>query len=546
MAVTVRDCMNLPVFKDAKVVGGFSGIDSEVKAVSVIETTNLDEMLVDLAQGNELIITAFFDARDDVQKQCKVIRMLKRCREAAIVLFYVGILVPEIHPDLISTADEIGMPLICMPPMRYDLSYADTISAVMELVIKDRMYPMMQLLNEIIYEFSKAEIEQQSLQYAVQLIAQKLSCGIIIFNSNLNPLLLSNVPNSVYYTLDGTIRNLLNQGTYTYNKYGKFNIRIEEKSITVYNTPIQIEKHSYMYLYIIDYNNNIYNTALEEIAELIKLCSSIWRYNPIEEAESRLVQTILNKDSMLVNLIANKFNICTANICGFLQIKHKLSSLSLLELQDISRKLKNNMENLSIRILSNEQQDCIEMILLKKKEGNNIDNPMLFDEIIKATCKVVTESNLIMIIILDIMGLEQFYEEYRYIKRAGDVAQLVYPYKRNLTKYDIRFAEYCLNLTSKHNGELIKFKELLKPLSEYDLTHTSNILETLAVYILDTGLNTQQTARILFLHPNTVQYRIKKAESILKANISYTLLLLMLSVALGIYRISIDNKKESE
>lgn len=267
MAVTIRDCMNLPVFKGAEIVGGFSGIDNEVKAVSVIETTNLDEMLVDLAQGNELIITAFFDARYDVLKQCKVIRLLKRCREAAIVLFYVGILVPEIHPDLISTADEIGMPIICMPPMRYDLSYADTISAVMELIIEDRMYPMMQLLNEVISEFSKAEVQQQSLQYALQLIAQKLSCGMVIFDSNLIPLLLANVPDNVYYTLDGAIRNLLNQGTYTYHKYGKFNIRIGENSIIVHNTPIQIEKHSYMHLYVIDYENNIYNAALEQIAD---------------------------------------------------------------------------------------------------------------------------------------------------------------------------------------------------------------------------------------------------------------------------------------
>lgn len=209
MSITVRDCLGLPVFKEAKVVGGASGLDNEVKAVSVMETSNLDEMLLDHMQGNEMVITAFFDARDDVPKQCKVIRLLKRGREAAIVLFYVGILVPEIHPDLISAADEVGLPLICMPPLCYDLKYADTISAVMELIIQDRVYPVQLLVNEIISEFSRVEAQQQSLQYAMNLIADKLGCGLIIFDDNLNPLLLANVPDDTYCALDIATKKFL-------------------------------------------------------------------------------------------------------------------------------------------------------------------------------------------------------------------------------------------------------------------------------------------------------------------------------------------------
>lgn len=433
-----------------------------------------------------------------------------------------------------------------VPPMRYDLSYADTISAVMELIIEDRMYPMMQLLNEVISEFSKAEVQQQSLQYALQLIAQKLSCGMVIFDSNLIPLLLANVPDNVYYTLDGAIRNLLNQGTYTYHKYGKFNIRIGENSIIVHNTPIQIEKHSYMHLYVIDYENNIYNAALEQIAESIKLCSSIWKYNPIEEVESRLAQAILNKDSALVNLMANKLKINTARICGFIQIKQKLYSQSILELHNISKKFKHDMDNLSIRILSYEQQNSIEMILLNKKDSNKIESSILFNEITDIASRVATQSDMVAIIILDILGLEELHEEYKYVKKTGDVVQKVYPYKKNLSKYDVRFAGHCLNLISTQNGEVNKFKEILKSLLEYDLTHGSNIVETLAVYVLDTGLNTQQTAKILFLHPNTVKYRIKKIESIFRNNITYTPLLPMLSIALGIYRLSINDKNLNE
>lgn len=217
--------------------------------------------------------------------------------------------------------------------------------------------------------------------------------------------------------------------------------------------------------------------------------------------------------------MANKLKINTARICGFIQIKQKLYSQSILELHNISKKFKHDMDNLSIRILSYEQQNSIEMILLNKKDSNKIESSILFNEITDIASRVATQSDMVAIIILDILGLEELHEEYKYVKKTGDVVQKVYPYKKNLSKYDVRFAGHCLNLISTQNGEVNKFKEILKSLLEYDSTHGSNIVETLAVYVLDTGLNTQQTAKILFLHPNTVKYRIKKIESIFRNNI---------------------------
>lgn len=244
--------------------------------------------------------------------------------------------------------------------------------------------------------------------------------------------------------------------------------------------------------------------------------------------------------------MANKLKINTSRICGFIQIKQKLYSQSILELHNISKKFKHDMDNLSIRILSYEQQNSIEMILLNKKDSNKIESSILFNEITDIASRVATQSDMVAIIILDILGLEELYEEYKYVKKTGDVVQKVYPYKKNLSKYDVRFAGHCLNLISTQNGEVNKFKEILKSLLEYDSTHGSNIVETLAVYVLDTGLNTQQTAKILFLHPNTVKYRIKKIESIFRNNITYTPLLPMLSIALGIYRLSINDKNLNE
>lgn len=541
MSITVRDCLELPVFKEAKVVGGASGLDVNVKAVSVIETTDLNEMLADLMQGNEMVISAFFDARNDVPKQCNVIRMLKRGREAAIVLFYVGILVPEIHPDLIQAADEVGLPLICMPPMRNDLSYADVISDVMEMIIQDRTYPG-QLINEIISEFSRVDMEQQSIQYVLHLISEKLDCGLIIFDNSLHLLLMANVSNDVYLALDTVVKEFLKQGAYIHQKYGRFDISIGESSTTVFNTLIQIEKRSQVFLYVIDYHNKLNNTIIGQISETIKLCTSIWRYNPIEEAEARLVQAILNKDIMLVNILSNRLKINTADIFGLIVIKQRLHSMSLLDMHIVADKLKHDFGNLAIRALIYEKPNSMEVILLKQKGINSAEHTALYDEI-KSVMDSGYLSSVVSITIMDILGLEQLIEESKLVGNTSDVAQLIYPHKKSLTKYELGLAKHCLELTKLPNGEINRFKELLKPLIEYDSTHSNYMIETLAVFLLDAGLNTHGTAKLMFLHPNTVQYRIKKIESILGADITHTPMIMLMSIALAIDRIEKDSRQ---
>jgi len=545
MPVSVRDCLELPIFKGAEVVGGASGLDNVVKTLTVLETCNFNEMVTGLVQGNEIVITSFFDARNDIQKQCNLLKILKG--EAAIVLFYVGIVMPKIHPDLINTADEIGLPLICMPTKTPDLRYSDMISAVMELVIGDKVNSA-QLMDEIIFKFSKVDSKQQSLQYAMQLISEKLDCGLILFDSSLSPLLLSNVSDDMYYALETELKKPFHQAAFLNQKYSKFNFCLDKNNCIGYGVSLKTEKHLQTYLYIVDHKNNINNNnILGQIAESIKLCATIWRYNPVEEAESRLVQAILNKDRVLVNLHAKRLNISASEIYGLIQIRPKLYSQYIKELHTIALNLKRKLEILPIRVLVYERQNSIEIILLKKKETNSMESPVLFGEITGILNNlIIPESNMVAIFVMDITDIEQLYHEYSLIEKIGDAALLVYPHKIIFSKYNLRFAEHCLELSRTNNTESNNFRELIKPLMAYDSKHSNYMIDTLAVFLLDTDLNTKQTAATLFLHPNTVQYRIKKIENILGDNITNTPLMLMLSISLGIYRISkySDNTKD--
>jgi len=538
MTVTVRDCLELPIFQEAEVVGGVSGLNHVVKAVSVIETTDLNEMLADLMQGNEIVITALFNARDDVSKQCNVIRMLKRGKEAAIVLFYVGLIVPKIHKELIDTANEVGLPLICMPQMRSDLSYADTISAIMELIIQDRMYAT-QFINEIISEFSRVRmVEQQNLQHVLNLMAKKLECGLAIFDQNLDMLLISNVPEQIYLAINEKLKASIREDSYILHRYGKINIDYNDRNITVHTRPTQIERNKQMYLFIIDQKNKFNSITIGQINETIKLCASIWRYNPIEEVESSLVEAILFKDNMLINLLSNKLKIDMA-VYGLAVLEPCLRSVTPTDRNKTLETLKLHLRNCPLRTLTFDNSDNIVIILMKPSKYNN-------DEISKAMAVLqgkiedICYPSMVSIWSLNLSGHEQVSNEYKKIIKASQAAQKIYPHKRNLSKHEITFAAHCLTLLELSDEEK-KLIKLLEPLNEYDSVHSGMMLETLATFLLDADLNLNKAAEIMYLHPNSVKYRIKKIEAILGGEMTCEPFTLMLSIALATYRVLQDS-----
>lgn len=63
------------------------------------------------------------------------------------------------------------------------------------------------------------------------------------------------------------------------------------------------------------------------------------------------------------------------------------------------------------------------------------------------------------------------------------------------------------------------YGKTIKPLCEYDVNSGSNLVEVLACYLRTNG-SLQDTAEELFVHRNTINYRIKKIESILGVDLT--------------------------
>lgn len=135
MNVTVADCLRLPTLREAQLVAGAKGLDRAVSSVSVLEWPETNLLSDELIVGNELVISALVTIKDDVARQCCVLRHLRSMGAAGLVLFYVGVFIPQIDDALIAVADEINLPLIAMPFGRMDFRYSDMITDIVEYMV---------------------------------------------------------------------------------------------------------------------------------------------------------------------------------------------------------------------------------------------------------------------------------------------------------------------------------------------------------------------------------------------------------------------------
>ena len=138
--VTIAQLLHLPSLREATVVAGHRGLNKPVTAVSVLEYAgeNKGEDANKSLAESELVLTAFANVPSDYALQCRNIRSLHQTGEAALVLYYVGIFMPEIHVSLLRTANELDFPLICMPQNRSDYRYSEVIGEVVEAIFHDR------------------------------------------------------------------------------------------------------------------------------------------------------------------------------------------------------------------------------------------------------------------------------------------------------------------------------------------------------------------------------------------------------------------------
>jgi purine catabolism regulator len=119
-------------------------------------------------------------------------------------------------------------------------------------------------------------------------------------------------------------------------------------------------------------------------------------------------------------------------------------------------------------------------------------------------------------------------------RQAGQALEMARRLAENRPLYFPDLSVYRLLLQIEHNPEMIAFlEETLGPLLDYEGGH--DFLETLEAFFQNTG-NLSQTAEALFIHRNTLLYRMERIKEILGLDLDNPSSRLAVQLALYIYR----------
>jgi len=109
-------------------------------------------------------------------------------------------------------------------------------------------------------------------------------------------------------------------------------------------------------------------------------------------------------------------------------------------------------------------------------------------------------------------GIPDFKESFQEARRSLDIVRRCH--KRNQVVFFHALGVYRLFSLIDDRAELLRLAEqTLGPLLEYDRQHGTTLVRTLGYY-LESGRNLEGSARAMFIHVNTLKYRLKRMQEI--------------------------------
>ncbi|MGZ4541472.1 MAG: PucR family transcriptional regulator, partial [Blastococcus sp.] len=126
--------------------------------------------------------------------------------------------------------------------------------------------------------------------------------------------------------------------------------------------------------------------------------------------------------------------------------------------------------------------------------------------------------------------LQDYAAAFRLARGAVELSQL--RGRRDVTVTLADLGVYGLLLQLEDTRELSRFvDDLLRPLRDHDALRGTALLETVTTHLRH-DLSTAATAAVLYVHPNTVGLRIRRAEELLGLSLSDVESLAQVKVAL--------------
>ena len=281
MKVTVADCLVLDAFKGAQVLAGKLNLSNDVKAISVLDACEVEDITLHKGDEAEILLTGFLAVRGDVEKQCSIVKAAARRGCAALAVFYVGKALKSLDERVIKAAEEEMLPLIIMPE---SAGYSQTITEVMDKVLYGDNFSN-SLISNTVYHLLNFE-KHSSFQSAVREAAINNDFQLILLSEDFNPIL------TVETRYKATIADAIKLGRErNVDSDSKVYTMIDVNGVLTYWGPVTINNDKY-YMFIVDNEDSYTAGEITKLAEIIQLAMGMWKYTPERDAKAEFIKAL--------------------------------------------------------------------------------------------------------------------------------------------------------------------------------------------------------------------------------------------------------------
>lgn len=525
MKVTVKDCLQLESFRKCIVVAGEKHMENRIKAVSVMDAATPAEALACNGNSGTMILTTFAGMKNDVKAQCETITELAKAGVPAIVVFRREKSTGSVDKAVTGAADAAGLPLLIMVDGE-KTDYAKIIEEVMEQVLYGNNFKN-SLINNTIFHLLNFE-KHSSFQQALHEAAVSNDFQVVLLSEEFNPVF------TIETRHQATINEIIRQGKEVALNLGHIYSLIEINGVLTYWGLLYLNNEKY-YLFIVDNDDNYSAGEITKLAEIIELAMGMWKFTPERDAKAELVKALMRGNKSLAYSLREEAGIKASDILSVFYAR----GIETGQADEVIDRFVGDGILDIVKITEDDESYAILLRGEKLKEDEERSETAACVELFDA----LKENKSVRI--FHVTGLDRIEgagDGFRLIGETWAFVESIFPYKRVFSKYELALVSNCINIQVQ-GGHLKKnYMDLLDPFRKEGDNKSKQLLETLETFALDAGMNSGKTAEFMGIHTNTVQYRLKKINDLLGAEITGNRVIPGLTIALALQRM--ENAKK--
>ncbi len=491
MSVTVRNLLKLPSLANATVIAGKEGLDKIVASVSVLETMEYELIddhayLNDEFNGSEIVITGFLNGAEDIDAQYNSVKRLALSGEAGLILYYVGVIVKKVDPSIIKLADELKFPVIVMPENQFNLRYSEAITDIMGLIIRDQISgePMIVSLLESI---SKLPVHQQNVGTMIRLISNRLRSSVILTTDKNNTLYEAAWPSELA-GIHTAIEDF-NADDFKTNPIGFPKM----EDALVYKEDVNISGTKYN-LYVVHVGGPLAGILLQQTVEGVRIALKLWGKDKGESVATEIVEAILTDQPVKMRSLSAMFNLDIASVDSMWVING--STFSAYDVHLVT----DEAHKFCRTVCADLYKESIVLFTDNIKRKADVDA-------LRANIETVLGKDVRISFFTNLKDTGEVRSAYLLNYDSWRDASKIMPDKEFFVRGDIEFASACRQIVERGADSISEYLSLFDVIE--DKKGNDDYIDTLCMFLLDANSNVQTTSEKMFVHKNTIKYRIK-------------------------------------